>query len=77
MLVDDGSVIFDRDRTICDVIRYELKMVKEVFNYAIKAYVKDSKKNIRYLLNYSEIMRIKSICQVTTENDFIKRVNYR
>lgn len=52
--------IFDRDRTICDVIRYEKKMDKEVFNYAIKAYVKDSKKNIANLLDYAELMRIKN-----------------
>ena len=52
--------IFDRDRTICDVIRYELKMDKEVFNYAIMTYVKDSKKNIRNLLDYAEKMNIKN-----------------
>jgi len=51
--------IFDRDRTICDVIRYELKMDKEVFNYAIMTYVKDSEKNIRNLLDYAEKMNIK------------------
>lgn len=51
--------IFDRDRTLCDLIRYEKKMDKEVFNHAIRAYVKDSKKNIRNLLDYAELMRIK------------------
>ena len=52
--------IFDRDRTICDVIRYELKMDKEVFNYAIRTYVKDPKKNIQNLLDYAEKMNIKN-----------------
>lgn len=52
--------IFDRDRTICDVIRYEKKMDKEIFNYAIKAYVNDSKKNIRNLLDYADEMNIKN-----------------
>lgn len=52
--------IFDRDRTICDIIRYELKMDKEVFNYAIMTYVKDPKKNIRNLLDYAEKMNIKN-----------------
>lgn len=52
--------IFDRDRTMCDVIRYELKMDKEVFNYAILTYVKDQKKNIRNLLDYAEKMNIKN-----------------
>jgi len=52
--------IFDRDRTMCDIIRYEKKMDKEVFNYAIKAYIQDSKKNISKLMDYAEMMRIKN-----------------
>ncbi len=52
--------IFDRDRTICDVIRYEKKMDKEVFNYAIKAYVQDSKKNISKLMYYAEMLNVKN-----------------
>ncbi|WP_312654477.1 hypothetical protein [Proteiniclasticum sp.] len=52
--------IFDRDRTLCDLIRYEKKMDKEVFNHAIRAYVKDSKKNIRNLLDYAKLMRIEN-----------------
>ncbi|MCK8061634.1 MULTISPECIES: hypothetical protein [unclassified Fusibacter] len=50
--------IFDRDRTICDVIRYENKMDKEVFNKAIFAYVRDPKKRITKLLDYAKIMNI-------------------
>lgn len=60
MFEEHSMTIFDRDRTICDVIRYEMKMDKEVFNYAIKAYVKDPKKNIKNLLDYAEQMRIKN-----------------
>ncbi len=52
--------IYDRDRTICDIIRYEKKMDKEVFNKAIKAYVTDSKKNIGHLLDYAKAMNIKN-----------------
>lgn len=52
--------IFDRDRTICDIIRYEKKMDKEVFNYAIKAYVQDSKKNMSKLMDYAEILNVKN-----------------
>lgn len=50
--------IFDRDRTICDVIRYGKKMDKEVFNKSIRAYVYDSAKNITKLLEYSKRMNI-------------------
>ncbi|MBI9011140.1 MAG: type IV toxin-antitoxin system AbiEi family antitoxin domain-containing protein [Clostridiales bacterium] len=50
--------IFDRDRTICDVIRYENKMDKEIFNKAILAYVRDPKKRIGKLLDYAKTMNI-------------------
>lgn len=50
--------IFDRDRTICDVIRYENKMDKEVFNKAIFAYVKDPEKRITKLIDYAKAMNI-------------------
>jgi len=50
--------IFDRDRTICDVIRYEKKMDKEVFNKAIFAYVKDSEKRMTKLIDYAKAMNI-------------------
>ncbi len=55
--------IYDRDRTICDVLRYENKIEKEVFNNAIKRYVKDQKKNIRKLFEYAIEFNIKSKVQ--------------
>jgi predicted transcriptional regulator of viral defense system len=50
--------IYDRDRTICDVLRYEKKLEKEVFNNAVKHYIKDPKKNVRKLLEYANILNI-------------------
>ena len=52
--------IYDRDRTICDVLRYENKLEREVFTNAIKHYVADGEKNIRSLLEYSERLNIKN-----------------
>jgi predicted transcriptional regulator of viral defense system len=61
IVYDNNEVsIYDRERTICDIIRYEKKMDKEVFNVAIKAYVKDTKKNIGNLMKYAEEMNIKN-----------------
>ncbi len=45
--------IYDRDRTICDILRYENKLEEEVFTNAIKRYVKDPKKNVRRLFEYA------------------------
>ena len=50
--------IYDRDRTICDVLRNMNKMDKEVFNKAIQSYVKDSKKNIPNLMQYAKELRV-------------------
>lgn len=36
--------IYDRERTLCDVLRYEKKLEKEVFNNAINRYIEDPKK---------------------------------
>lgn len=55
--------IFDRDRTICDVLRYENKLEREVFTNAIQRYVKDPKINIRNLIEYSKIFNIKNKVQ--------------
>ncbi len=51
--------IYDRDRTICDVLRYENKLEKEVFNKALQYYMKDNKKNIRKLFEYADILKVK------------------
>lgn len=50
--------IFDRDRTMCDIMRYEKKLEKEVFSNAVTRYMKDPKKNIRYLFEYAETFNI-------------------
>ena len=55
--------IYNRDRTICDILRYEKKLEKEVFNNAIGRYIEDSKKNIRKLFEYAEIFNIKNKVQ--------------
>ena len=50
--------IYDRDRTICDVLRNMNKMDKEIFNKAIQSYVKDPKKNIPNLMQYAKDLRV-------------------
>lgn len=50
--------IYDRDRTICDVLRNMNKMDKEIFNKAVQGYVKDPKKNIPNLMEYAKVLRV-------------------
>lgn len=49
--------IFDRDRTICDVVRYSNKIDKEISNQSIKNYINDPQKNTSNLLKYAKKMR--------------------
>lgn len=50
--------IFDRDRLICECLKYESKMDKETFNKAIQAYINDPKKSVAKLLEYARKRRI-------------------
>lgn len=57
--IDSQKVrIYDRDRTICDVLRNMNKLDKEIFNKAIQGYVKDPKKNIPNLIQYAKALRV-------------------
>ena len=56
--------VFNRDRTICDVLRHENKIEREVFSNAIQRYVKDPKKDIKNLLEYSKLLNLKNKVQI-------------
>ena len=55
--------IYDKDRVICDCLRYRNKMDKEIFNKAIQNYINDPGKNIPKLLEYAEPLRVKKIAK--------------
>ncbi|MBQ7895269.1 MAG: type IV toxin-antitoxin system AbiEi family antitoxin domain-containing protein [Oscillospiraceae bacterium] len=55
--------IYDKDRLICDCLRYRNKMDKEIFNKAIQKYIADPGKNVPRLLEYAEALRVKKIAK--------------
>ena len=58
VMIDDTELkIFNREHVICDCLRQENKMDSEIFNNAIKAYVKDPKKNVPRLMAYAKLLR--------------------
>jgi len=62
--IDGKSVhIYDKDRVICDCLRYRNKMDKEIFNKAIQSYVKDPAKAIPKLMEYAQALRVKKIAR--------------
>lgn len=50
--------VYDKDKTICDVIKHRNKIDKEVFNSAIRKYVKDPNKNLNNLYKYARDLDI-------------------
>jgi len=50
--------VYDKERTICDVLRYVNKMDKEIFNKAIQNYINDDMKNVNKLIDYSKKLRV-------------------
>lgn len=50
--------VYNKERTICDVVRYSSKIDNEILNKAIQNYVNDNRKNINRLIEYSKIFNI-------------------
>lgn len=50
--------IYDKERTICDTLRYANKLDREVFNVAIQRYIKDKEKRLPKLMEYAKILRV-------------------
>jgi predicted transcriptional regulator of viral defense system len=58
-IVDGVQVqVYDRERTICDVIRHSSKMEPEIVQKAIQAYVRDRLRNVIHLMEYARRFRI-------------------
>lgn len=50
--------IYDKERVICDCLRYRNKMDKEIFNKAIQKYIADPGKRIPKLMEYAGQLRV-------------------
>lgn len=55
----DGNTVrmYDKERVICDCLRYRNRIDKELFNKAIQGYINDTGKSIPRLLEYSVPLR--------------------
>ena len=56
----DGQYIkiYDRDRTICDLLLHRNKIDSEVFNTAVQRYVKDPEKSVARLMQYAKVLHV-------------------
>lgn len=55
--------IYEKERVICDCLKYESKMERDVFKEAIQAYIKDEDKDISLLLSYAKQRKVVSKVQ--------------
>lgn len=56
----DGQKIrvYDRERTVCDLLLHRNKIDGEVFNTAIQRYIKDDKKSTARLMQYAKMLHV-------------------
>lgn len=55
--------IYDRDRMICDVLKYEHKLDHEVMKAALRGYIADPQKDVHNLLEYARVRKVSAKVQ--------------
>ena len=59
--------VYDKERTICDILRYKDSMDVQIFRYAMKEYMTRQEKNLSHLMAYAKKFRIESVMRMYTE----------
>ena len=52
--------VYDKERTICDIIKNRNNMDKEIFSKAIKKYIKSNNKNLNKLMKYAKELKVET-----------------
>lgn len=50
--------IYDRERTVCDLLRHSAKIDREILNKAIQCYLNDNQKSVGNLIQYARTLRV-------------------
>ena len=58
---------FDMERSICDILRHKDAMDVQIFQYAMKEYMRSTNKNLSHLMAYAKIFRIEHLVRIYTE----------
>lgn len=53
--------VYDKERTICDIIRSRSRVDKQILNDGLKRYVIDATKDLNKLMNYAKKMGIENV----------------
>jgi predicted transcriptional regulator of viral defense system len=63
----NSVVVYDKERTLCDIVKRRKEMDVQVFKYAIKEYIKCIDKNLGNLMRYASLLGIDEEMQKYTE----------
>ncbi|CAH1206235.1 hypothetical protein PAECIP111893_02479 [Paenibacillus plantiphilus] len=55
--------IYDREKTICDIVRYREKIGIDLMKEGLRNYLKSPEKNITKLVSYADKLRIRTVLQ--------------
>ena len=70
-------LIYDKDRLICDCLKYESKMERKVFQHTLQAYINDKEKNIEALMEYAKerkvVKKVESVILVWLDEELVKK----
>ena len=58
---------YDKERTICDILRYKESMDVQIFRYAMKEYMSGGQKNLSRLMAYAKKLGVESAMRTYTE----------
>ena len=62
VLVNDSTLrIYDKEKTVCDFLKFRNKLDMNVVKEVIKAYIADEERNLVKLKHYSKELRIESV----------------
>lgn len=54
-------IVYDKERTICDIIRSRRKIDSQIFTQGLKNYINSTDKNLQRLMNYSHQLGIANL----------------
>ncbi|BES66364.1 hypothetical protein SANA_28030 [Gottschalkiaceae bacterium SANA] len=55
---DERVKIFDRERVVCDIVKYQDRLDANTFEHAIRRYLRDPKNDMRNLYEYADILGV-------------------
>lgn len=53
--------VYDKERTICDIVKNRNNMDKDLFKNSLKAYISNKDKNLNKLIEYSKKLKIEKV----------------